>query len=980
MAGTLGSISGNIVISGKQAIAEYAAVRAANAATVDALTAASGTFAKVGTLALGGGVAIAALFGLAIDQAAQFQKKIDYFGAVTGATQADMDAVAAKALAMSKTTVFSADQMADAMVDFGKAGLTTQQILGGVVDATAALAQAAGINIADASNIIVSVMDTFHIKASDAISISNELAGAANASIIDVSDLATSLKYAGGVAEAAGIPMNSVVTALALLGNAGIKGSQGGTILRQVMVSLTAPTAAAKKELIALGVEGANGMNLLIDSTGKLKPLDQIFQILKEHTEGLTQAQTLAATKTIFNSRALAGANILLQGGAAAFNTMNAAIAGTSAMDVASRRLDNLAGDTTKFKNAVSTALIEAGGPLQNMLRGIVQWATRLVDAWGNLSPSTQALTLKILAGVAAFLLVVGALSMFVAVVLRVIILSKQIYMAFKLMWAGIMLLRDGFIMLQLVMEANPLILLVTIAIVVIGALVLMYFKFKWFRDFVNAAFHDIVSWAEWFWHHVVDIFTTVLNWIEGHWRLLVSIIGGPLAAVVILVIDHWTSIKNFVMKIVNDVLSFLQTVWHGIINYIVDPIVAAWNVVSNAFQKAYDFVVRIISDVLSWIDQHWRLLLAIMLGPLGLIIDAITNHLSWCKKIFMDVFDFIKNYLVGIWNFYYNIFDTILTAIVNRVKQAWDIIWAGIQYAWNLISSFFQTEWAGIQLAFNTALSFIENLISTVWNAIYTATMVTWNAIVNFFTPIISTIRDGLVSAFNFLLGVVKSVWSSISTAISTAYNATINPITAAIHTAVKMVQDAINSLKNIWTDCWNGIQRIIQAVWGIIKPIIDKIQSAIGGVTSTIKGIASVGGKVSDFFGFDKGGTVPGRKGQPQLAIVHGGEEVISNDMLSGRTPIPSRVLSALAGAQLANSAAMQSLMAMTSNSQATSGSAFMRPTSSAVRSQSTSSSNDNSVNVDKVINYFPKPDTSAESLPRSIRKLAYLSGGPR
>src|SRR6266550_3229985 len=138
-----GQIRGQVRIDVAQAIAQYAALRAANASTIASLRAASTTFIGVGIAATAAGVGLLALFGKAVSAAAQFEKKIDFFGAVTDATQADMDAVAKKALEMGKTTIFSANQMADAFVEFGKAGVNTKDIIGGVADSVVALASAA---------------------------------------------------------------------------------------------------------------------------------------------------------------------------------------------------------------------------------------------------------------------------------------------------------------------------------------------------------------------------------------------------------------------------------------------------------------------------------------------------------------------------------------------------------------------------------------------------------------------------------------------------------------------------------------------------------------------------------------------------------------------------------------------------------------------------------------------------------------------
>ena len=94
-----------------------------------------------------------------------------------------------------------------------------------------------------------------------------------------------------------------------------------------------------------------------------------------------------------------------------------------------------------------------------------------------------------------------------------------------------------------------------------------------------------------------------------------------------------------------------------------------------------------------------------------------------------------------------------------------------------------------------------------------------------------------------------------------------------------------AIEFLSDHWRGIWDGIQMVISDVWGIIKPIIDTMTSAlkdVAGPISTVLGAAgkvggAVGGAIGKVFGFAEGGVVPGPKGSPTLAVVHGGEAII-------------------------------------------------------------------------------------------------------
>src|SRR5690242_9485633 len=216
MAGSLGTISGQVRLDVAQAIAGFAAIRRASAASSGTMAAAGSRLTAFGKASMVAGVGLVAAFGVAINAAADFEKKMDYFGAVNNATAKEMEVVRQKALELGRTSMYSAGQIADAFVEMGKAGVSVTDITGGLADAIVNMATAADINLTEATNIVTSQIQAYSMAASDAAHVTNVMAGAANASIIDVTDLGVSLKYVGGVAHGLGISFDSTVDAISL--------------------------------------------------------------------------------------------------------------------------------------------------------------------------------------------------------------------------------------------------------------------------------------------------------------------------------------------------------------------------------------------------------------------------------------------------------------------------------------------------------------------------------------------------------------------------------------------------------------------------------------------------------------------------------------------------------------------------------------------------------------------------------------------
>src|SRR3954467_6596824 len=117
MAGSLGTISGQVRLDVAQAIAAFAAVRSSSAATSGAMTAAGSRMQAFGKVSMVAGLGLVGAFGVAVKAAAAFEKKMDYFGAVNNATAKEMEAVRQKALELGRTSQYSAGQIADAFVE-----------------------------------------------------------------------------------------------------------------------------------------------------------------------------------------------------------------------------------------------------------------------------------------------------------------------------------------------------------------------------------------------------------------------------------------------------------------------------------------------------------------------------------------------------------------------------------------------------------------------------------------------------------------------------------------------------------------------------------------------------------------------------------------------------------------------------------------------------------------------------------------------
>jgi len=157
-------------------------------------------FARTRTLlSLGVTAPLLGIATTAISSAADFQQSMNIMQTVSGATGDQMARMQQQALDLGAQTSFSAGEAAKGMLELSKSGMKAEDIMAampGVLD----LAAAGGLDVGQAAEIASNALNSFHLPASKAKDVANLFAAAANASSIEVTDMAQSMSQASAVA------------------------------------------------------------------------------------------------------------------------------------------------------------------------------------------------------------------------------------------------------------------------------------------------------------------------------------------------------------------------------------------------------------------------------------------------------------------------------------------------------------------------------------------------------------------------------------------------------------------------------------------------------------------------------------------------------------------------------------------------------------------------------------------------------------
>lgn len=233
---------------------------------------------------------------------------------------------------------------------------------------------------------------------------------------------------------------------------------------------------------------------------------------------------------------------------------------------------------------------------------------------------------------------------------------------------------------LNAALSANPIGLVVIAITALIGAVIWAWNNVDGFKEGVIAAWDWIKSATETVFTAVKDFFVdvwtgitsfftetvpaafqTVIDWISTNWPLIVSIIGGPIGAVVAFVVTHWEQIKQTTVDVFTGVKDFFVGIWESITSWVTTKVsqlatglATAWQAIKTGATSVWNglvnWLVNLIAGWVTKIQARVTQLAAKLLTTWASIKSGATN--AWNGLV-----NGVKNIVVGL-----------ATAIVSKI------------------------------------------------------------------------------------------------------------------------------------------------------------------------------------------------------------------------------------------------------------------------------------------------------------------------
>ena len=611
------------------------------------------------SMTLGLTVPIVAAGGAATSVAANFDDAMSQVQGALGGASADMDGLRNLALQLGADTVFSATESAQAMVELAKGGLTEAQIKGGALAASMDLAAAGQLNLADAAATTVQMMGSFGLGAGDATRIANALAGAANASSADVSDLTQAMSQCSAQASLAGWSLEDTAAALALFADHGVKGSDAGTSLKTMLQRLAAPTDQAAEAIAAYGLN-------IRDSNGKMKDISGIADELTGKLGGLSDAERDAALQTIFGSDASRAAAILMQSGSeglakyiAATNDATAAEAMANAQKgELSWALENMGGAVESASIAFGTAL----APAITAVAGVI----------GNVAEAFASLPAGVQTGIAVVLALVAALGPLLMVIGSVV--------------AALPAISEGFAVLggALAIPLAPAAAVVAAIAAIAAAIYAAWTTSETFRAAVMAGVDAISSKVQEICAFLAPYVQAFLDQIVSTVQVAMDTLGPIIGAVLTVIVSTVVPILTSIMDTVAQVLAVILATVTNVMAAVSTVIQGAWTLIQGIFQTVLGVI------------------LAVTTGDFTMLQQGVSNILNGLAGIVSGVLQGIASVFSGAWN----AIRAVVTGVCNAVSGA-------VSGAFNGIKSVIDSTMNGAKSTVSGALSAISGFFA---------------------------------------------------------------------------------------------------------------------------------------------------------------------------------------------------------------------------------------------------------------------------
>lgn len=835
-----------------------------------------------------------------VDLGMKFDSAMSEVSAISGATGKDLSKLRNVALEMGEKTKFSAVESADGLKYMAMAGWNTQQMVSGL-PGILNLAAAANEDLGTASDIVTDALTAFGLQAKDSSHFADVLASASSNANTNVSLLGESFKYVAPLAGAMKYSAEDVSVALGLMANAGIKGSQAGNHLKNMISNMAKPTDAMAAMMEKLGISITN-------SDGSMKSLDDVMGNLRSSFGKLNEVQKAQAAATLFGKESMSGALAIINASANDYDKLKKAIYNSdgAAQNMADTMINNLGGKLTIIQSGIQgfqLALYDtAQGPL-NAMADAVQSIVNKLNALSPQAKQTVVLITGIALAIGPALVATGLLISSIGSIVSVLgfLISPiglvLVGLAALATWFAVSMAKSESFREKVLSLGASFVDLVKKAQTIASAIGQM-FQGNWGAggDMLQGLLPDStiqsiitgVTVIQNIFGALVSKFSNIFNTIKGIISSVIPIVGGfvssfidgfksmsgsgnillsigglilglnPILRVIITAFSQFgpqiTNMFTQIFSAIGPLISEIGSMLGSLVGSVIPMLVTGFAALMPVFTNVAGVVVQVIGVIINTITSLAQAVVPIIMQLAEQVFPLISQAIAILVPVIMQLAQMFGEVLSQILPLVSTlisslvpIIETIITVVSNVVQAVLPAVISIIQMIMTVISALMPVIMAVVQLIISTATIIISVVISIV-----TAIINAITPIISFIGAVIATIVSIIAPIVSFIAGIISSIFSVISPIIAfiagifkTVFSVISSTFTAILRIAgnifsglTSLISGAINIASSIISRLSSTVSKVFNTISSIVSSVMSKVSSVITGVFSAIQG----------------------------------------------------------------------------------------------------------------------------------------------
>jgi TP901 family phage tail tape measure protein len=328
--------------------------------------------AQIATGILGAQAALSAIETpiVAVKEYADFTSEMTRLRATTQATAGEFKTLESVVKKTAVGTKFTLVETADAAASLAQMGVSTQD-MPTMLPRALEFATATRINADEASRILLETMNQMDLTAAESERAADVMSRFSVKTAADVRSLGSAMSYTGRFGKELGLEIEEVGGAIAFLAKAGLRGSRGGTALKNIFASFAdADTMDKAKKIL-----GEDFTLTIKNAKGEFVGFPAIIAQFESKIKGsLDPMQTMNLLVEMFNRRGAPGFAAMLSAGSDELRKFEQIAYDTSitTQGLAAEQMDNLTGAIQELQTTFSKAMVESVEPFSEGIIDIV--------------------------------------------------------------------------------------------------------------------------------------------------------------------------------------------------------------------------------------------------------------------------------------------------------------------------------------------------------------------------------------------------------------------------------------------------------------------------------------------------------------------------------------------------------------------------------------------------------------------------------